>query len=950
MPDNHEPELFDQPTPALEDGIKRIDIENEMRKSYLDYAMSVIVSRALPDVRDGLKPVHRRIVYSMSESGYTYNKPFRKSARIVGDVMSKYHPHGDSAIYDAIVRLTQDFSLRIPLIDGQGNFGSMDGDAPAAMRYTEARMALLSDYMVNDLDKETVNFRPNYDGSEMEPEVLPATFPNMLLNGSSGIAVGMATNIPTHNLGELIDASLHLLANPEAPASSLSEFILGPDFITGGQVLGKAAIASYLETGRGSVSISGVAEVETYKNGRSTIIIKEIPWQVNKSKLVDEINHLKDKGDGKSMDVISAVRDESNKDGVRVVIELKKDAEPELVINYLQKYTSFKVSFGVNMLALKNGVPKLMGAKEILLAFLDFRREVIKKRTAYLLRKAREKAHIYFGLGVAIDNIDRVIAIIRGAPNPAEARAQLMDTEWPMGEIGSYLNLIQDIPALEGAEPQTTYRLTEEQAKSILDLRLHRLTGLEREKIIQDLTDLANSIKDYLQILNSPGRVDGLIKEELVFAKDKFSTPRKTSIGEAIGSLNEADFINREDMIVTITNSGYIKRVPVSVYRAQKRGGKGKVGMATKEEDFVSHIFVINTHDDILFFTCNGMVYKLKCYKLPESSPTALGRALVNLLPLKAGEKVTTILPIAGAVDEDLNLIFATKNAFVRRSKITDFLNVNQSGKIAIRLSEDDVLVNVRTASNNNDVLVSTKQGKSIRFNIEQELRVVKSRSSGGVRAIRLSKGDELINMSIVNHEKIEETEHRDDYLRYASAQRKGEKVSTSLTPQELQDFENAEEYVLTVTSNGFGKLTSAYEYRITGRGGVGFLGAKLSSKNGAIVSSFAVTLEDEIVIVSDKGKIIRMPVKGIRITGRVSMGVTLFRPEPGESVVSVSVIENQSGLEEEEENTLAETPSEAATAQPKAEVKGDIKKPLKEVKESENSSSSNSGGQPTLF
>lgn len=888
-------------------GVTRINIEDEMRKSYLDYAMSVIVSRALPDVRDGLKPVHRRIVYSMSESGYYYNKPFRKSARIVGDVMSKYHPHGDSAIYDAIVRLTQDFSLRIPLIDGQGNFGSMDGDAPAAMRYTEARMALISNYLVEDLDKETVGFSPNYDGSELEPEVLPASFPNLLLNGSSGIAVGMATNIPTHNLNELIDASLYILRNRDVEPRELCRFIEGPDFVTGGKVLGKAAIASYLETGRGSVSITGVADIETYSNGRHSLIIKEIPWQVNKSKLVDEINHLKDKGDGKSMDVISAVRDESNKDGVRVVIELKRDAEPELVINYLQKFTSFKVSFGVNMLALKNGVPKLMNAKEILESFLDFRCEVIKKRTHFLLRKSRERAHVYFGLGIAIENIDRVIAVIRAAKNTAEAKVELMGIDWHMGQIGRYLELIESTSNHQTREGKDTYKLSEEQAKAILELRLHRLTGLEREKIIEELTELAKNIANYLEILNSPEKIDDIIEQELTVVKEKFGRPRQTVVEESITSLNEADFINKEDMIVTITNSGYIKRVPVSVYRAQKRGGKGKVGMGTKEEDFVSHIFVINTHDDILFFTCNGMVYKLKCYKLPESSPTALGRALVNLLPLKPQEKVTTILPLQGNTDLDLNLIFSTKNAIVRRSKIADFLNVQQAGKIAIKLENNDVLVNVQTASNNNDVLISTKQGKSIRFNIDKELRVVKSRASMGVRAIKLGKDDEVINMSILNHEKIDEIEQRDAYLRYCGAERKGEQQPTSLTEVELQEFKQAEEFVLTVSSNGFGKLSSAYEYRITSRGGVGFLNSKLSDKDAEIVSTFAVTQEDEIVIVSNKGKIIRMPVKGIRICGRVSKGVTLFRLEPGEIVVSVSVINNPSHIDEDPKSEASE-------------------------------------------
>lgn len=888
----------------LNQNIKRINLEDEMKKSYLDYAMSVIVSRALPDVRDGLKPVHRRIIYSMFESNYLHNKPFRKSARIVGDVMGKYHPHGDSAIYDAMVRLTQEFSLRIPLLDGQGNFGSMDGDPPAAMRYTETRMALLAEYLVDDLDKETVNFRPNYDGSETEPEVLPSRIPNILLNGSSGIAVGMATNIPTHNLNELIDASLHLLENEDAPLEELVEFIKGPDFPTAGRIIGKSGIASYLATGRGSLTICGVAEIEPHSRGNSSIIIKEIPWQVNKSRLVEEINHLKDKGDGKSMDVISAVRDESNKDGIRVVIELKRDAEPELVINYLQKYTPFQTSFGVNMLALINGIPKLMGIKEILLAFISFRREVIKNRTNYLLRKAREKAHIYCGLGVAIENIDKVIAIIRGAKNPSEAKEQLITTPWNVGQIAPYIALLNEDNQI--SLDQNTYNLSEAQAKAILDLRLHRLTGLEREKIMQDLDNLAKNIKEYLEILNSGEKVNEIASTELKEIKEKFGTIRKTKIENATAELNEEDFVNKEDMIVTKTNSGYIKRVPLSSYRSQRRGGKGKIGMGTKEEDFVSDIFVINTHDDILFFTSLGMVYKLKCYKLPESSTTGQGRAMVNLLPLSKGEKVTTILPVPKEFDENTNLIFATKNAVVRRSSILDYLNVNASGKIAIRLDKEDSLVNVKIANPNNDVLISTKQGKSIRFCIEDELRVVKSRASSGVRAIRLSNKDELINMSIVNHEKIEEIITRDEYLKYCAAERKGEKIETSISNEDILKFKEGEEFVLTVTSNGFGKLTSAYEYRITGRGGSGFLSAKLSDKNGDIVATFTVTDKDEIIIVSNKGKIIRLPVAGIRISGRVSMGVTLFRTEKDETVVSVSLITNQTELVEDADTNEA--------------------------------------------
>ncbi|MGV3278449.1 DNA gyrase subunit A [Rickettsiales bacterium LUAb2] len=876
----------------LNSDIKQVSLEDEMKKSYLDYAMSVIVSRALPDVRDGLKPVHRRIIYSMFENSYFYNRPFRKSARIVGDVMGKYHPHGDSAIYDAMVRLTQDFSLRLPLINGQGNFGSMDGDPAAAMRYTEARMALSSHYLVEDLDKETVVFRPNYDDSEQEPTVLPAQFPNILVNGSSGIAVGMATNIPTHNLGELIDATLHLLQKEDADILELLEYVKGPDFPTGGKIIGKSGIYSYLTTGRGSITISSVAEIEEGARNTSNIIIKEIPWQINKSKLVEEISKLREKGDGKSMDVISTVRDESDRHGVRVVIELKRDAEPELVINYLQKYTPFQVSFGSNMLALDNGIPKLMNLKDMLVAFIAFRREVVRNRTTYLLKKAREKAHIYSGLGIAVENIDEVIELIRNASNPAEAKEKLMATHWRAGQIESYINLLdeQDRKVENG-----NYYLSESQAKAILDLRLHRLTGLEREKIMEELEALANEIKEYLLILNSKEKVNEIINSELTEIKNKFATPRKTSIEEYAGDLSEEDFVASEDMIITLSNSGYIKRVPVSSYRAQRRGGKGKMGMNTKEEDFVTNLFVVNTHDDILFFTAKGIVYKLKCFKIPESSLTSIGRAIVNLLSIDKDDRITTILPISKSTNLDTDLVFATKQGNIRRNQIKDFLNVNVRGKIAIKLDDNDLLVNVHIAESNKDVLISTKQGKSIRFSVEEELRVFKNRASSGVRGIKLTKDDEVINMSIVNHEKIEELEKRDQYLSYALARRRGESVETTLPADEIAEFEAKEEFILTVTSKGFGKVTSAYEYRITGRGGSGFLSARLSPKNGDIVATFTVTSGEEIMIMSDKGKVIRLPVEGIRITGRVSVGVLLFRAEEDESVISVSKISNDS-------------------------------------------------------
>lgn len=876
--------------------ITKVAIYNEMKKSYLDYAMSVIVSRALPDIRDGLKPVHRRIIYTMYESGFTHNKPYRKSARIVGDVMGKYHPHGDSAIYDALVRMAQYFSLRLPLIDGQGNFGSMDGDNAAAMRYTEARMANSAHALIDDIDKDTVDFKPNYDDSLNEPAVIPARYPNLLVNGASGIAVGMATNIPTHNLGELLEACLLLIENPEATIRDLMEHVKGPDFPTGARILGRKGIDSAFHTGRGSVIICGVAKIEETKN-RSNIIITEIPWQVNKAKLVEDIAKLKDKSESKELDVISSVRDESDRHGVRIVVELKKDAEPEIVLNYLQKYTSFQTSFGVNMLAIDAGVPKLLNLKNILVAFLEFRKVVVRRRTLYLLQKARDKAHLLAGLGVSVENIDEVIQLIKESPSPAVARERLMAKSWRAGSITPYIELLDepDRKVVDGM-----YYLSETQARGILDLRLHRLTGLEREKIQKDLEELAEEIKGYLEILSSYSRLMEIIKEELEAVKS-FATPRRTQIEEAADEFSEEDFIQKEDVTITLTNSGYIKRMPITSYRTQKRGGKGKVGINTKETDIVTDILITNSHADLLFFTSKGLVYKLKCYRIPESNPQSLGRAIVNLIPIEKGEVITTVLQIEDEYNPEQDIVFATKSGSIRRNKLKDFINIPVKGKIAIKLDDGDGLVGVHLCDENQDILVSSHTGQCLRFPVES-LRVFNSRNSSGVRAINLDKDDYVINMSILQHEKIESIEIREEYLKYANAKRRGETPEADISEERVAELEEKEEFILTVTSNGFGKRASAYDYRITNRGGKGFLGGKLSSKNGYIVASFVVEKDDEIIIISNKGQVIRQNVKDIRITGRVSLGVGLFRLDDDEFVVSVSKVKILDTEKDEEE------------------------------------------------
>ncbi len=884
--------------------ITPITIEEEMKRSYLDYAMSVIVARALPDVRDGLKPVHRRILFAMNEAGYDWNRPYRKSARVVGDVMGKYHPHGDAAIYDAMVRMAQDFSMRLPLIDGQGNFGSMDGDPPAAMRYTEARIDKAAAALLVDIDKETVDYQPNYDDSSQEPTVLPAQFPNLLVNGANGIAVGMATNIPTHNLGEVIDACCAFIDNPEISIDDLLALIPGPDFPTGGIVLGKAGLREIYRTGRGSIVIRGRAAIEELRKDRMAIIVSEIPFQVNKSRLIERMAEVAQE---KIIDGIADLRDESDRDGVRVVIELKRDANPEVVLNQLYRYTPLQTSFGVNMLALNGGRPELMGLKDVIVAFVAFREEVITKRTRFELHKARERAHLLVGLALAVVNLDPVIKIIREAPDPAIARARLMETPWSVKDIGAFIELINE-PGRGIVE--SAYRLSEEQAKAILDLRLQRLTGLERDKIGQDLKDLVAQISDLVDILGSRKRLYDIMRRELTAMKEEFQDKRRTTLEEGGVDQDIEDLIQPEDMVVTVTHGGYIKRVPLSTYRAQRRGGRGRSGMATREEDFLSEVFVANTHVPVLFFTSRGIVYQLKVYRLPLGTPQARGKAMNNLLPLAEGETISTVMPLPQ--DErkwsELNLIFATSKGNVRRNALTDFLNIKANGKIAMKLEEEgERLIGVQPCSEREDALIATRGGKCIRFAVSK-VRVFSGRTSTGVRGIRLAEGDEVISMSMLRHAEFA-VEERDAYSRMAKARGRGngepeapeaggaeaEAVAMAGAPQvtlseeRFAAFAEQEEFILSVTSNGFGKRTSAYEYRVTGRGGQGIANIETTERNGNVVASFPVRQNDQIMLVTNGGQLIRTPVDDIRIAGRKTQGVVLFKVGERERVMSVT-------------------------------------------------------------
>ena len=890
-----------------ESGVSVITIEDEMRRSYLDYAMSVIVSRALPDVRDGLKPVHRRILHSMNENGYDWNKPYRKSARVVGDVIGKYHPHGDQSIYDALVRMAQEFSLRLPLIDGQGNFGSVDGDPPAAMRYTEVRMGKSAHALLEDIDKDTVNFQDNYDNSEREPAVLPARFPNLLVNGAGGIAVGMATNIPPHNLGEVVDATIATMENPAISMEQLNEIVPGPDYPTGGIILGRAGIRLAQSTGRGSVVTRGRATIEEIRKDREAILIHEIPYQVNKSSMIEKIAELvRDK----RVEGISDIRDESDRHGMRVVIELKRDAVGDVVLNQLYKYSQLQTSFGVNSVALTGGRPEVMTLKDMLVAFVAFREEVVTRRTKFLLNKARDRAHVLVGLAIAVANIDEVIALIRAAPDPATARAGLMGRDWPAKDMAPLIRLIAD-PRHQLKE-DGTYRLSEEQARAILELRLQRLTALGQDEIGDELQKLGGEISDYLDILRSRARVQSIIREELMAVKEEFATPRRTEIADYLGEVDDEDLIAQEDMVVTVSHTGYIKRVPLVTYRAQRRGGKGRSGMQTKDEDFVTRLFVADTHTPMLFFSSRGMAYKMKVWRLPLAAPQARGKALVNLLPLEAGERITTIMPLPA--DEttwsDLDVMFATTRGTVRRNKLSDFVNVRQNGKIAMKLDEGDGIVGVETCQDADDVLLTTAKGQAIRFKVT-DVRVFAGRDSVGVRGINLADGDEVISMTVlrgfaatsderVAYIKMRRAMEGDDGEGADGDEEAG--VDAAIDQQRYIEMGAAEQFILTLSRNGFGKRSSAYEYRVTGRGGKGITAMAVNDRNGDLVASFPIEETDQIMLVTDGGQLIRCPVNDIRIAGRSTQGVTVFRTDADENVVSVSRIsEDVTGDDDDE-------------------------------------------------
>jgi DNA gyrase subunit A len=896
------------PPPAPD--ITTVTIEDEMKRSYLDYAMSVIVARALPDVRDGLKPVHRRILYSMKVNGNEWNRGYRKSARIIGDVMGKYHPHGNLAIYDAMVRLAQDFAMRLPLIDGQGNFGSMDGDSPAAERYTEARLARVADSLLDDLDNDTVDFQPNYDETEREPKVLPAGFPNLLVNGAQGIAVGMATNIPPHNLGEVIDACCAFLDDGAITVEQLMEYVPAPDFPTGGMILGRTGTHAAYKTGRGAVILRAKSHIEEIRKDREAIVFTEIPYQVNKARLIERIAETVRE---KLIEGISDLRDESDREGVRVVIELKRDAEPDIVLNQLYRHTALQTSFGVNMLALNGGRPELLTLRDVIAAFVAFREEVITRRTSHLLAKARERAHILLGLLIAVANLDEIIALIRNAPDPATARAGLAARAWPSADVAPLVALVGE-PGRDVAE-DGTYRLSDEQARAILDLRLQRLTGLERDKIAEELRGLISEIAGYLEILRSRPRLIEVLRIELLAIKDRFATPRRTAIEDVEFEADIEALIQREAMVVTVSHAGYIKRVPLSTYRAQRRGGRGRAGMAIREEDFLNQVFVASTHAPVLFFTSSGRVYKLKVHRLPVGTPQSRGRPMINLLPsLASGETISTVMPLPEDEESwgDLAVVFATANGYVRRNALSDFGNVMANGKIAMKFEgedADDRLIAVATCTDANDVLLATRNGKSIRFPVS-DVRVFAGRSSVGVRGIRLLGDDQVISLSILRHEEIAPDE-RNAYLSLAARRRRqtdeesetvaevpfepeeaeGEPTGeeASISEETFADLAQREEFVLSVTEKGFGVRSSAYDYRITGRGGQGIDNMDLSRRGDAIVAVFPVGHNDQVMLVTDGAMVIRCPVDDIRIARRRSQGVVIFKVGDGERVVSVA-------------------------------------------------------------
>jgi DNA gyrase subunit A len=890
--------------------ITPVAIEEEMKRSYLDYAMSVIVARALPDVRDGLKPVHRRILFAMNESGFASNKPYKKSAAIVGDVMGKYHPHGDSSIYDAMVRMVQDFSMRLPLVDGQGNFGSMDGDSPAAMRYTEARFAKAGEALLEDIDKETVDYQPNYDESLQEPLVLPARYPNLLVNGAGGIAVGMATNIPPHNLGEVIDACLAYLEDNNVSIDRLVELVPGPDFPTGGIILGRSGIRSAYHTGHGSIPVRAKTFIEERGKDRQSIIVSEIPFQQNKSRLVERIAEVVNE---KIVEGISDLRDESDRDGVRIVMELKRDAMPEVVLAQLYRFTPLQTSFGANMLAINGGRPQMMNLKEIIGAFVDFREEVIRRRTIFELKEARARAHILAGLAIAVANIEEIIEAIRAAPDPAAARAALTGRAWPVHDLAPLIALI-DEPG-RGVSPDGTYNLSEEQARAILDLRLQRLTGLEREKIADELKEVTDRISDLLATLANRPKLLGILGDELRDIKERFANPRRTHIEDNEFESDIEDLIQREEMVVTVSMTGYVKRVPLSTYRAQRRGGKGRTGMTTKEEDVVSDLFVATTHTPVLFFTSRGMVHKLKVYRLPIGSPTSRGKAFVNLLPLTEGETISAILPLPEdeLTWDQFHLMFATSHGTVRRNQLSDFANIRANGLIAMKLDEGERLISVHTCADDQDVLLATRNGRCIRFAIDA-VRVFSGRTSTGVRGIRLLGDDEVISMSILTG--VEATpDEREIYVKLARQKRAAEEGSPAeegsaaeepdeeavggdgtLSAERIAEMEGKEQYILTVSERGYGKRSSAYEYRATGRGGQGYQNMEVNDRNGRIVATFPVGMTDGLMLVSDGGQMIRTGVEDVRIAGRRTQGVILFKVSADEHVVSVARIDEESG------------------------------------------------------
>ena len=894
--------------------IVNVEISTEMKKSYLDYAMSVIIARAIPDVNDGLKPVHRRILYSMYENHYDYNKPFKKCARIVGDVMGKYHPHGDTSIYEALVRMAQDFSMSAPLIDGQGNFGSIDADPAAAMRYTEARLAKLSHIMTDDLDKDTVDFVDNYDGTEKEPSVLPVKFPNLLVNGSSGIAVGMATNVPPHNLGEVIDGVIAYIDNPELTAEELLQIIPGPDFPTGGLIMGRSGYANTMRNGRGTIVMRGEAKIEEQKGGKAQIIITSIPYQVNKAKLVEKIADLVKE---KKVEGISDLRDESSKEGIRVVVEVNRNGNPEVILSQLYSFTDLQCNFPANILALNNGKPESLGVFDVIKIFTSFRKEVVIRRTEFLLGKARDRAHILIGLRVAVNEIDEIIALIRNAKDTVEAREELMKRNWDASVVQPMLELIQD----RGNRIEDgRFYFTDAQARAILDMKLSKLTGLESEKIDNELKELSDEISEYLKILSDSIELTKIVREELIQVKNEFATPRRTMIMDAESDLDVEDLMPKEDMVVITTMNGYIKRVPLSSYKAQNRGGKGKSAITVHDEDFTTDVFVVNTHTPILFFSSKGKVYKMKTYKLPLGNNQSKGRAVVNILPLEQDETISTILPLLGEKEDWIkkNIVFATNTGDVRRNSMEDFENIQSNGKIAMKLEDGQKLIGVEICDDNSDVLLSSKTGKCIRFPLEN-LRVFQSRNSTGVRGIKLDPYNEVISLSILKNSEAESVEDRDNYLKIDLDTRMqlnelyntpkdensllsgieepmpikiADEILAVLSKEKIIAMAKSEEMILTITENGFGKRTSSYEYRVTNRGGSGITNIITSKRNGNVVASFPIENDKEIIMISNKGTVIRTRVKDIRISGRNTQGVTLMKATEDEKVVSVAKIE----------------------------------------------------------